>query len=429
MTPMDKAPMAVVTSGVSTDSRPGRVAAARDARLLAAVDVGTVSTRLILAEVNGAGRVRPLERQAIITNLGSGVDATGALEPAAIERTRSTVAGYGTRLAELAVAGHPAERIAVTLTSAARDASNASELLDRLDALGLDPQVIPGEVEARLSLLGVTSDFPGQDVLVADIGGGSTELIEGRRTVTAGVTASGVTAPGAIIPGMTAMHAGAPDAIACGMASVSCAASPDAAPASGEAASAAGALTVGRGVSYDVGCRRVTERFFGAAEVPSAEVIAEARSFVRATLAPFFETAVQDRLDAPASLACVGGTATSLVAVANRLVPYDSDFVHLHRTPHAQVSELAQRLLAMDVRARRELPGLQPKRADVIAAGALILDELMRLGGFPEYVASESDSLFGLLACMRCALDGTASPIGWLPRTSPAAPFLEACRP
>lgn len=391
--------MAVSTRMFAADApicKEGASPQARDARLLAAVDVGTISTRLILAEVDVSGRVSPLERQAIITNLGSGVDATGALEPAAIERTCATIGGYGARLAELAAAGRPADRIAVTLTSAARDASNAGELLDRLGAMGLEPQVIPGEVEARLSLLGVTSDFPDKGVLVADIGGGSTELIEGRRATGA----------------------------------------------------AAGALSVGRGVSYDVGCRRVTERFFGGAQIPSLAAIDEARSFVRETLAPFFLTdagiapagvdAISEDAAGPladaagegaaGTLACVGGTATSLVAVANRLVPYDSAFVHLHRTSRAQVSELAARLLDMGPGERRELPGLQPKRADVIAAGALILDELMGLGGFREYVASESDSLFGLLACVRCGLDGVASPIGWPPRTSDAAAFLATCQ-
>ncbi len=353
---------------------PEMLRAPHDARLLAAIDVGTVSTRLILAEVFADGRVRPLERQAIITNLGTGVDASGALDPAAIERTCVTIAGYGARLAELADAGQAAEDVAVTLTSAARDASNAGELLGRLAALGLDAQVIPGETEARLSLLGVTSDFPGESVLVADIGGGSTELIEGARD-----------------------------------------------------AGGKRALVVGRGISYDVGCRRVTERFFGAADIPSPRDVDAARAFIRTTLGAFFEDVAPQEAAPSRTLACVGGTATSLVAVANELVPYDSSFVHLHRTSRSQVAELTTRLLSLGASERRALPGLQPKRADVIAAGALILDELMGVGGFDAYVASESDSLFGLLTCLRCACDGVPSPIGWVPRATPAAPFLGAC--
>ena len=120
----------------------------------------------------------------------------------------------------------------------------------------------------------------------------------------------------------------------------------------------------------------------------------------------------------PDTLVCVGGTATSLVAVANRLVPYDSAFVHLHRMAHAEVGALAARLLALSPAQRRDLPGLQPKRADVIAAGALILDELMAAGDFDAYTCSESDSLVGLLVCARAALAGEPSPLGadgWLP--------------
>lgn len=386
-------------------------------RLLAAVDVGTVSTRLILAEVTDDGRVRPLERQATITNLGSGVDATGALEPAAIERTCATVADYGARLAELAERGQAAEYVAITLTSAARDASNAADLLGRLAALGLEAQVIPGEVEARLSLLGVTSDFAGQAVLVADIGGGSTELIEGRREAGGRPNVPGEgDGTGGVQGGMQAAGAGVGES------------EEGAARPAPMVPPTPGALLVGRGVSYDVGCRRVTERFFADEQTPSPAAIDAARAFVRGTLGAFFALSGSGEVPAPTTLACVGGTATSLVAVANRLVPYDSSFVHLHRTARIQVSELAERLLAMGVAERRALPGLQPKRADVIAAGALILDELMGLGGFDEYVASESDSLFGLLACVACAIDGRPSPIGWQPCTGDAAPFLEACR-
>lgn len=333
----------------------------RPVRTLAAIDIGTVSTRLIVARVDEAGRVSPLDRQAIITNLGLGVDARGLLDQQAVDLTCQVVAGYCVRIPR------DAERVAVTLTSAARDASNADAVLCPLREMGLDPQVIPGQVEARLSLLGVTSDFVGTPVLVADIGGGSTELVEGMRRRDA--------------------H-----------------------------------LQVGRAVSLDVGCRRVTERFFGEADVPAPDDVRAARAFVLETLAPFFCAGEGGgQTGSPRTLACVGGTATSLVAVANGLVPYDSSFVHLHRTTRDCVRGLAERLLAMDGAARRSLPGLQPKRADVIGAGALILDVLMEAGGFDEYVASESDSLFGLLACMRAQADGVPSPFGWEVRTSPAS--------
>lgn len=345
-------------------------------RVLAVIDIGTVSARLALAEVGPSGAARMLERRSTITNLGSGVDATGRLEAAAVERTVGTVRDYGAVLAGWANRGVSTERVACTTTSAARDAANAAELTDALRGLGLAPQVIAGQVEARLALLGVTADFPGRDVLVADSGGGSTELAEGLRDE-------------------QGLHAG-------------------------------------RVVSLDIGCRRVTERFLApptgvdaGAYVPAPAQVAAARAFAARTFAPFFAEG-----EGPRALVCVGGTATSLVAVANRLVPYDSSFVHLHRMARAEVGELARELLALSPARRRDLPGLQPKRADVIAAGALILDELLAAGGFDGYTCSESDSLAGLLACARAAADGEPSPLGtggWLPQLADGAAFAAAC--
>ena len=337
-----------------------------DGRIYAAIDIGTVSTRLIVARVDEEGRVEPLERQARITDLGEGTDATGALAPAAIERTCAVVADYLERLRLLgAERGWPPCSVATTTTSAARDAANAADLLDPLRRLGLDPQVIAGGIEARLALLGVTADFAGRAVTVADIGGGSTELTVGRR-----------------------------------------------------AAGRDGVLEVGESVSYNVGCRRVTERFFAEAGEGAADpgAVERARAFVAAELAPFFEEG-RGHGAAGTRLVCVGGTATSLVAVSHGLVPYDSAFVHLHETSRAEVGRLAGELLAMPLAERRALAGLQPKRAGVIAAGALILDVLMGLGGWDAYAASESDSLFGLVACMDAAQRGEGSPIGWFPRT------------
>ena len=326
-------------------------------RTLAAIDIGTVSTRLIVARVAPNGAVDALVRDAQVTDLGEGVDASGELLQRAIDRTCAVVADYVARIDGMAGEGLPVEAVATTTTSAARDASNAAELLGRLTEMGLAPQVIDGGIEARLALLGVTGDFPDTDVLVADIGGGSTELTVGGR------------------------HGGS--------------------------------LAVGASVSYNVGCRRVAERYLAGGEgMADTECVAAARSFVAETLGAFKEKAGQDL---PRTLVCVGGTATSLVAVANRLVPYDSAFVHLHETSRDEVARLAGWLLGLTLDERRALAGLQPKRAAVIGAGALILDELMGVGGWDRYVASEADSLFGLLACARCAVDGLESPVGWRP--------------
>lgn len=327
--------------------------------LVAAVDVGTVSTRLIAALVDPAGAQAPrvLERQARITDLGEGVDASGALAPQAVARTVGAVAGYVARVRELAAAqGAPAHVVATT-TSAARDARNADDLLGPLRALGLAPQVIAGQTEAALALLGVTADFGTRPVLVADVGGGSTELTAGRR-------------------------------------------------------SPSGALEQSSGASYNVGCRRVTERFFADGAPAAPEAVRAARAFVSSALAPHFGPGARAL---PRELVCVGGTATSLVAVANRLVPYDSSFVHLHRMGRAELGELTGRLLALSAVERAALPGLQPKRAGVVAAGALILDVLLELGEWDGYTASESDSLIGLLDCAGAVLGGRPAPVGWAP--------------
>ncbi len=333
-----------------------------DRHLLAAIDIGTVSTRLIAARSLPDGGFDVLDRQATITDLGEGVDASGRLSPSAVARTVGTVEAYLDRLRALARRqGVCGAVVSTTTTSAARDAANAGDLLDPLKRAGLAPQVIEGRVEASLALLGVTGDFPGKDVLVADIGGGSTELTSGGR-------------------------------------------GPD------------GALREERGVSYNVGCRRVTERFFPDGGPVSPAAATAARTMIAQTLAPHFAPGCG--AEPPATLVCVGGTATSLIAVEHGLVPYDSAFVHLHRMGRTSVRNLAERLCSLSADQRAQLPGLQPKRASVIAAGVLILDVLMELGGWDSYTASESDSLAGLLACIRAAREGRPSPIGWSPELS-----------
>ncbi len=139
---------------------------------IAAIDLGTVSSRLSLAEVEGA-RVAAVRKHTVITDLGEGVDATGLLSPGAIERVAAACEGF---MDEIRAFG--AVAVCTTLTSAARDAANGGVLLERLRSIGLVPQVIPGEVEARLTFLGVARDLPGEHIAVVDSGGGSTEGIE-----------------------------------------------------------------------------------------------------------------------------------------------------------------------------------------------------------------------------------------------------------
>jgi exopolyphosphatase/guanosine-5'-triphosphate,3'-diphosphate pyrophosphatase len=141
---------------------------------IAVVDLGTNSTRLLVAEVDG-GRVRELERRSTVTRLGEGVDGSGRLAPAAIERVLDAVGGYR----EL-IDAHGADAVAVA-TSAVRDSANPGDLLGPLrERFDIDARAISGDEEAQLTFLGATAARPGDAAtLVIDIGGGSTELVIG----------------------------------------------------------------------------------------------------------------------------------------------------------------------------------------------------------------------------------------------------------
>ncbi|MFN2389389.1 MAG: exopolyphosphatase [Actinomycetota bacterium] len=142
---------------------------------VAAIDVGTNSTRLLVGEESQDG-FRPIDRRMVITRLGEGVDRRRVLAPEALDRALRTIADYAATCGELGV-----ERLRVTGTSAVRDAHNREQFFDAVRALtGHDPELLSGEAEARLTFLGVRSDLGGgEPLLVADIGGGSTELIAG----------------------------------------------------------------------------------------------------------------------------------------------------------------------------------------------------------------------------------------------------------
>lgn len=143
---------------------------------VAAIDVGTNSTRLLVAESDARG-FRPLERRMTITRLGQGVDRTRALAPEALRRTLATIADYAATCGEYEV-----QNLRVTGTSAVRDARNRDEFFLGVRRLtGSDPELLTGDAEARVTFLGATSDLEPGPVLVVDIGGGSTELIYGDK--------------------------------------------------------------------------------------------------------------------------------------------------------------------------------------------------------------------------------------------------------
>ena len=322
---------------------------------VACIDIGTVTTRLAVADVD-EGRVLHLHKRSTITDLGEDLTRTGRICAAAATRVLACVDDY---MAEARQMGAPV--ICCTLTSAARDASNSDELLAEFAKRGLDAQVIPGVVEGSLTLLGVAQDFPGRMVLVADNGGGSTEFALGR------LDSEG--------------------------------------------------LEVRAIRSVDVGCRRITERFLSAGDPPSAEDLAAAHAFAAEPFdATVRELGLRD--GGAECLVVTGGTVTSLVAIEAELDPYDSRYVHLHELDRAAVEALETRLASLTVEQRAALPGLQPKRARVILGGAIAISELMRSTGFDVLTVSESDLLYGLALTVDALCAQRPSPVSWEPKVS-----------
>lgn len=303
-------------------------------RRLSAIDMGTVTTRLLIADVS-EDSVDEVVRRSVITHLGEGLERSGRLAEPAIERVVSTVAGY---LEEIRAAG--SEEPVALATSAARDAENANVLLAELAGLGVRPRVILGEEEARLSFLGATFGLEAEDVLVADPGGGSTELILGS--------------------------------------------------ASGRGAERRATIEASR--SVDVGARRMTERFL-AGDPPRKTQLEAARVWAVASFKPFF-TSLRDR---PSRLVTLAGSATSLSAVKQGLEDYDPTKVHGSELTGADLAELLDELASMTLEERRHVVGLEPERASVIVAGTLIIETVLGLAGLHSTVVSEHDILYGIL--------------------------------
>ena len=299
----------------------------------AALDIGTVTCRLLVADVSSQGILTELAHGYRICNLGEDTDATGVLKPQAMQRVLSAVDEYLCSMKDLGVG---LENLTCMATSASRDAENAAEFQGLLAKRGVKADVIPGETEAALSFRGASSGFEGSPVLVVDIGGVSTEVVAGIA---------------------------------------------------GQKPAAAR--------SFNVGCRRLTERF-SLSDMPAQTQLAQAREWVHSQMAPYFQGLFDEGL-LPARMVAVAGTATSVVSVDERMDPYDSARVH-----HAQVSrETCARvhalLTSMNLKQRKAVVGLDPGRAPVIVAGTVILQEVMDLARVPYFVASEADILQGMV--------------------------------
>ncbi|MGI9199001.1 MAG: exopolyphosphatase [Candidatus Nanopelagicaceae bacterium] len=295
---------------------------------VAAIDCGTNSIRLLIADVSGAN-FHEVSRDMEIVRLGQGVDKSGQFHPDAIERTLAAVDKYASEISRRGV-----ERIRFCATSATRDATNRELFISGvIERLGIEPEVISGEEEAHLSFMGATKELPDSlaPFLVVDIGGGSTEFVLGNRSVIAAR-------------------------------------------------------------SVNIGCVRMTERHFSNDPASATEINA-ARADIQSAIATAAE--VVD-IRAAKSLVAVAGTATTVAAAALALPQYDRYSIHLSRISAAQTHEVSEMFLKMTRSERAALGYMHPGRVDVIGAGSLVLDEIIKATGVKEFIASESDILDGI---------------------------------
>ena len=299
---------------------------------IAVVDIGTNSTRLLLADVAADGSITELARRSEVTRLGVGVDSSGVLSDEAMERVFKTLDDYSAMIEQL---GGADKRRAV-LTSATRDAANGGEFTQQVaERYQLDARAIPGEQEAQLSFLGATSGRDpddGSQIVVVDIGGGSTELIIGHGR------------------------------------------------------------TVGFHVSTQLGVVRQSERHI-VHDPPTTAEIDELNAEIDEVLAAGVPQAEREHVT---TIIAVAGTATSMAAIDLELEPYDPEAVHGYRVSLERCREIAARMASMPEAERREVAGLHPDRAPTILAGTQILVRVIEAFGLDEVEVSEHDILYGV---------------------------------
>ncbi len=306
-----------------------------------AIDCGTNSIRLLVADLvepDGALTLREIERTMLTVRLGEGVDRTGRLDPAALERTFAAARQYADRCRELAV-----ERVRFVATSASRDAENAEEFTTGIASIlvdwGVVPEVAAGSEEAHLSFVGATggvaaAGYPAP-YLVVDLGGGSTEFVRGAGTVVAAL-------------------------------------------------------------STDIGCVRLTERHLRS-DPPTADEVTAAMHDVAAALD---DAEAEVGFGGIATLVGLAGSVTTVAAHALGLPAYDRDAIHLAELDPSVMEESAIDLLERTRAERQELGFMHPGRVDVIGAGALVWHQVMARvrAASPDVrvIASECDILDGI---------------------------------
>ena len=313
----------------------GMTESSASSEVLAALDCGTNSTRLLI--VGGEGEI--LDRQMKVTRLGEGVDTNRKLSAEAIERTLAVLREY-----RKSMDAHGVVRARMAATSAARDATNANDFLTAArEVTGVDPELLSGSQEGRLSFQGATSDLPSTSdapELVVDIGGGSTELVVG-------------------VPGHEE------------------------------------SLEI---LSLDIGCVRVTERFF-LFDPPQPEQLRDARLAISEALVKARDSL--SSLEPGGRVIGLAGTVSTLGSLSIGVPSYERDRVH-HSVLTAEQVEWWLNALASETSSERAVrPGMDPGRADVIVGGVLILSEIMSVFDRATCLVSEADILDGLVASLR----------------------------
>jgi exopolyphosphatase / guanosine-5'-triphosphate,3'-diphosphate pyrophosphatase len=305
-------------------------------RRVAGIDCGTNSIRLLIADIDPErATLTDVAREMQIVRLGEGVDRTGRLSEAALDRTIGALREY----AGIIKQAEP-QAVRMVATSATRDAENSQEFVDRVkEVLGVAPEVVSGDEEARLSFTGATRELAGATAagcpppyLVTDIGGGSTEFVLGGSGGVSGAR------------------------------------------------------------SVDIGCVRMTERHLHT-DPPSAAEVAAATADIDDALAL---VAANVPVHQAKTLVGLAGSVTTVAAIALGLAHYDPVRIHHSRVPADRVHQITGQLLGQTRAERAAIAVMHPGRVDVIGAGALVLDRIMIRLGFAEVLVSEHDILDGI---------------------------------
>ena len=319
------------------------------ADIRAAIDLGTVSSRLLVARVD-AHVVEPIVRRTIITHMGEGLVSTGRISDEAIKRVFAAVATFKETLAavreDIIATGVecPLIPIRAVATSAMRDASNSAEIVALLADNGINVEVIEGAKEAELSFRGTLSGFPTRDmgtIMIIDVGGGSTEVVIGEYV---------------------------------------------------QDINGAYSFLIEKAISFNIGSRRVTELFLRS-DPPAKNELESVRDWIAEETKEFLTSLTAT----PDVVFAVAGVATTIVSILKGMEVYDPDLVHGTKVPLTDLDELLISLASLSLDQRRNVKGLQPDRAPVIVGGCIVFSCILHIIGADSFIVSETDILQGIL--------------------------------